>query len=476
MRRRRADRRRPDAQVRRTRTGAMRRVKRANLLTVLGGVLFVALILVGVVFLAGFWRVGSSYSVSAYVTNARGIAVDSTVFEAGLPVGLVTGVQRNGPDAILSLRIDHGVKPLPVDSHVQLGLRSLAGEADVLLYPGTSRDLVRNGGSLGLSQDQGYTEVDQILSQFAPPTERYTRQFFQGVGSGLAGEGHNLNATLGGFASLVNDSPPLTSTLAAQHNQVADIVQNFGNIMAAIGQRTQALQQFAQGAVTTFNDVAARDTAFEGLLKQLPFVVGGNWSAVRGLLASASEIRPVLNLLTDATAKLQPAIGLLTPGASNGIQVVNALGGASPALKNLLVSLEKLKPSATAALPAVHATSCQLNPMLRFIKPYGPDISEFFQHFGAVVSAYGDAHMLTAVADINPSALVRGVETQPPIGTALQTLLNAGLFHLLGARTGFHALPGPGLMHDTTDGLGDAGPIQWGSNHKFPHVTADCAR
>jgi hypothetical protein len=29
-------------------------------------------------------------------------------------------------------------------------------------------------------------------------------------------------------------------------------------------------------------------------------------------------------------------------------------------------------------------------------------------------------------------------------------------------------------MFDTTDGLGDHGPIQWGAQHPFPHVTADC--
>src|ERR1700758_5211034 len=129
----------------------MRRVKPVNVATVIGGLLWVGVVLIGVIFFAGFWRAGSSYTVSAYVSNARGIAKDSNVFEAGLPVGLVTCVRRNGPDAILTLRIDKGVKPLPVDSKVQLGLRSLAGEADVFLMPGRSSATVRNNGSLGLS-------------------------------------------------------------------------------------------------------------------------------------------------------------------------------------------------------------------------------------------------------------------------------------------------------------------------------------
>jgi phospholipid/cholesterol/gamma-HCH transport system substrate-binding protein len=203
----------------------MRRAKRANAATVLSGILFSAALLVGLMFFAGFWTTASTYSVSAMVYNARGIATDSTVFEAGLPVGLVTGVQRTGPDAILSLRIDRGPTPLPVDSKIELGLRSLAGEAEVLLTRGHSSQTVTDGGSLGLAQDQNYTEVDQILNALSGATEGNARQFFQGIGNGVNGEGVNLNRTVGGFANLVNSSPPLTSTLGVQHQQVADIAR-----------------------------------------------------------------------------------------------------------------------------------------------------------------------------------------------------------------------------------------------------------
>ena len=89
----------------------MKKFSRSSVATVAGGLLWIGLILIGVIFFAGFWKVGSNYQVSAYVSNARGIAKYSNVFEAGLPVGLVTGVKRNGngPDAILTLRIDKGV-------------------------------------------------------------------------------------------------------------------------------------------------------------------------------------------------------------------------------------------------------------------------------------------------------------------------------------------------------------------------------
>ena len=61
---------------------------------------------------------------------------------------------------------------------------------------------------------------------------------------------------------------------AVPDEQVADIVQNFANIMSAIGQRAQAIKEFAQGATTTFNVMAARDLTVGGLVVHLPAELG----------------------------------------------------------------------------------------------------------------------------------------------------------------------------------------------------------
>lgn len=454
----------------------MRRVQRNHLATVLATAVFSLVVLFGIMFFAGFWSTKSTYDVSAYVMNARGIAGDSTVFEAGLPVGLVTGIRRHGPDAILSLRITGGERPLPVDTKVQLGLRSLAGETDVLLMPGHHGVAVRNGGSLGLSQSQDYTEVDQILQEFAGPTTGDTRDFFQGLGGGLRGEGPHLNQVLGGFAALVNNSPPLTSTLAAQHGQVADIVQNLGNIMTAIGQRTQALQQFAHGARETFDTVAGRDVALKRMLGQVQYAFQGAKVITDSLTMHSRQLGPVLTSLTSAIAKLSPAVDRLTPAARNGIQIVGALNSASPALRSVLVNLTKLQPSASAALPAVHALTCQVDPMLRYLAPYGRDMGAFFENFGAADSPYSPNHELLTSALVDPTHFFRGLETQP-VSAALTTLINLGIFKkFANSKLGYDPAPGPGGMGRTDVGVGDAGPVEFGLTHKFPHVTADCTK
>jgi phospholipid/cholesterol/gamma-HCH transport system substrate-binding protein len=459
----------------------MKRYNRKHVGTVFGFLIFGLVVLVGVMFFAGFWTLSSTYNVSAYVPNARGLAQDSTVFEAGLPVGLVTGVHRNGPDAILSLRITGGPRPLPIDTTIQLGLRSLAGEADVLLFPGRSSQTIRSGGSLQLAQDEGYTEVDQILQDFAGHTTATTRQFFQGLGGGLKGQGRNLNGTLGGFAALVNDSPPLTSTIAAQKQQVADIVQNFGNIMEAIGQRTQALSTFARGSVETFDTIAANDAQFKQTLDNLHTVFVATRALSNSLYLDSPTIDPVLANLGSALSKLSPTINELTPASRKGIQVLDALGTAAPQLKNVLANLTALKPSATSALTSLKALTCQVNPMVRYIAPYGSDFAAFFEDFGAADDPYDYNHQILVSANVDPTHFFRGVDGAKT-SAALQELINIGIFHnILGAKTGYNPNDGPGGIGRTNVDVGVDGPGQVAQNasnpptNTFPHVTADCA-
>jgi hypothetical protein len=116
--------------------------------------------------------------------------------------------------------------------------------------------------------------------------------------------------------------------------------------------------------------------------------------------------------------------------------------------------------------------------MARFLVPYGQDIATFFEGFGSADANYqqNGSHQLMASILVDPSALVRGVETQPALNNALTTLFNFGIFKKAGGTQGFHAIVPPGHIGDPTVGAGAEGPIQFGATHTYPHVTADCAK
>jgi hypothetical protein len=127
----------------------------------------------------------------------------------------------------------------------------------------------------------------------------------------------------------------------------------------------------------------------------------------------------------------------------------------------------------------VHALTCQVDPMLRFLKPYGPDISAFLQDMGATTDYYysvTSGHELPTIAHVDPKNIFRGVTAQGP-NAALQELVNLGLFKLTGATpTGYHALRPPGQRNNTSFGAGDSTPAQFGATHPYTRVTQDCSK
>jgi virulence factor Mce-like protein len=229
----------------------MKRTARRAYATVAAGVTFAAALLIGLMFYGGYWTLpgltGSAYTVSAFVPNAANVAVGAHLMIAGLDVGRVTGVRTDGPNAVLGLRLDGGPTPLAQNSRVAVRLRSLLGETYVEVYPGNSTRKVPSGGSLGLGNTVPFVDVDQILQALSGSTEGATRTMVQSADAALAGRSAQLNATLGSGANLLSDLRPLTSTLAAQHAHVSDLVANLGTMMNAIGQRTTAIEQFARG-------------------------------------------------------------------------------------------------------------------------------------------------------------------------------------------------------------------------------------
>ena len=64
------------------------------------------------------------------------------------------------------------------------------------------------------------------------------------------------------------------------------------------------------------------------------------------------------------------------------------LGAAAPRLQGTLGRLEKLAPPLAAALPHLHKTLCQVNPMLRYAKPYAPDLTAFIVGMGSAANSY----------------------------------------------------------------------------------------
>jgi hypothetical protein len=220
--------------------------------------------------------------------------------------------------------------------------------------------------------------------------------------------------------------------------------------------------------------IAARDQALRSMLVALPPTLADVRTTTDTLNTVSRVAAPVVTNLTEAVRALRPAIVLLQPATEIGRLVVSELGAASPGLTTTLNDLTSLSGPAVSAVPRVTKTLCQLNPVIRYAKPYTDDFIQTLIGLGSASNAYDTlGHTIRLAPTINDSSLVGA---PPAVNQAAYLLLHTGLLSKAGALT-WDPYPPPGQVgKSTAAGKRDIiGPSQVPSTgYRYPHILADC--
>jgi virulence factor Mce-like protein len=424
----------------------------------------------------GLPSLGKTYDVRALMPTAGSLTPGARVTMAGYQVGTISSVQRDGTGALVGMEIDDSrVTPIPQDSRVALRERTPVGENYVSIYPGTSKTTLPSGAVLPMTQSDDYVEVDQLMSVLQGATQGRTRQLIEGLGAALQGEGDNLNAFLGNTATALSAGSRVFRVMANDRAQVGDLVDNLGSLSQAVGQRGSDIEVLAHNALATFQAMSARDQSMRAFLDQLPPLLAQvhQTSDTLGSVTRASA--PVLYNLANVVSSVRPAVQELQPAASEGRTVLSVLGSASPALEKTLNTARGLGAPTAHALPQVHKTVCQLNPVIRYAKPYVPDIISLLGGFGSAANDYDIvSHVIRVMLIVNDNSLVG---LPPAVSQAAYLLLHSGLVQAVAGPLSFDPYPAPGQIGKETapSSGGVLGPSQVPSTgYKFPHIVADC--
>jgi virulence factor Mce-like protein len=419
---------------------------------------------------------GGGYTLRALLPTAGSLTPGARVTVGGYRVGSVTAIQRDGTGALVTIVVsDHRVTPLPADSRVALRERTPVGENYVSLSPGNSSRTLSSGSVLPMTQVADSVDVDQLLSVLQGDTRQRARTLIGGLGAALRGRGTDLNAFVGGAADALGTGSKVVATLASDRAQIGRLVTNLGDVSDAVGQRGTDIALLARQALRSFDAIGSRDQALRRLIEQLPATLAQVRSTT-GIVSSVSRVAtPVLYNLASAVTQIRPAVRLLAPAAQEGRAVVSELGATAPPLQRTLGKLQALSSPAAAALPPLHKTVCQLNPMIRYLRPYIPDVISGVGGLGSAANAY-DAigHLIRITFVVGDNTLV-GLPAA--VSQAAYTLMHSGLLTKVTGPLTFNPYPAPGRIgsEHATGQDHVLGPSQVPSTgYKFPHVLADC--
>jgi phospholipid/cholesterol/gamma-HCH transport system substrate-binding protein len=434
---------------------------------------------------AGFlvWYIGlggglpslrETYRVQALMPMSGSLTAGARVTMAGAKVGRITEVRRQGVAALVSMQLeDDRVTPIPRDTRVALRERTPVGENYLTLFPGRSRATLASGDTLPMTQADEHVDIDQLLSVLQGQTRGRARQMIQALGASLDGQGARLNDLVGGVAGALADGSHVVRVLADDRAQVGRLVEQLGDLARAVGDRGAAVQQLGHQALVTFRAIGGQDDDLRRLLDGLPPTLSQVRKTSTTVRSVTKRATPVLADLAVAVRQVRPAVRRLRPAAQEGRGVVRELGVAAPPLRQTLGRLQGLSSPLAAALPDLHETLCQVNPVLRYAKPYIPDLTSFIVGMGSAANSY-DAlgHLIRLTPIISENTLVG---LPPDASAAAHTLLHAGLLGK-SKSLNWNPYPRPGEMgKSSAAGKSILGPDALGkSGFRYPRITADC--
>jgi virulence factor Mce-like protein len=339
-----------------------------------------------------------TYTLSAEVPNAAQLVVGNDVRIGGARVGAVSEITprklRDGRViAVLQMKLDKEVDPLPKDTTVMVRPRSALGLKYVELTRGHQAGGYQDGDTIQLAKaTPAPVEMDEFLNMFDAKTRQAAQQNTMGFGDAFAGRGESINTAIGAFRPLLRDIIPVARNLSSPQTNLRRFIQELGDAAAIVAPAAETQAQLFVNLDRTMGALravarpyiqdsisegpATLDTAIAELPRQRPFL--------RNTEGLFHELRPGVSALRVAAPELSAALRVGTPTLRRSVALNRRL---EPLLRELQRFAED--PMVPRGIQALTGTLRSLRPTLDYLAPAQTKcnyIALWFRNIGSLLS------------------------------------------------------------------------------------------
>ncbi len=252
------------------------------------------------------------YQLNAQFASALNIKPKSPVRIAGVDVGKVTGIERQGSAGLVKMEIESKGLPIHSDATVKIRPRIfLEGNWFVELQPGSpSAKTLSSGATLPSTQSSDPVQIDQVLDALNTDTRKNLQEFLIGYGDGLTRKpSASDNAEQDPEVREVNAAEALNKTYlrapaaergAAVVNQaiggtephdLSNLVQSIGKVTSALNVHEQQLGELIGNFNTFFRILANQSASLRHAVAVLPSSLHNVDAGLRELDAAFPSLR-----------------------------------------------------------------------------------------------------------------------------------------------------------------------------------------
>jgi virulence factor Mce-like protein len=321
-----------------------------------------------------------TYDLSARVPNGSNLVQGDEVRVGGFRVGVVDTIKpgtqvihgRNTPVAVINMKLDETIDPLPLDSRIIVRSRSSIGLKYVQVTLGRSKRGYPPGGTIPLANSTLPVEVDDLLNTFDDPTRAAEKVVLTGYGDALAGRGPDINAALEGLNPFFHFLTPVMRNLNDPRTGLKDFFKNIGETSAQLAPVARVQAELFARMADTFQAVNRCPGCLQATIEKNPPTLD---TGIRSLRVQ----RPFLADATDLSRRLLPAANAL-PGALPRINAALAVGTrVLPQTVTLDRNTEEVfralddlanEPTTALALSDLRDTIGVTKPLINYIAPF----------------------------------------------------------------------------------------------------------
>jgi virulence factor Mce-like protein len=342
-----------------------------------------------------------TYDLKAQLLNGYKLVEGNDVRAGGFRVGVIDSitsdrVEVDGKErsiAVIGIKLDKDIEPLPVDSALSVRSRSALGLKYLELRPGSSKQSFEPGATVPLRNSIGETEdLEDVLASFPPDVREAARSATTGFADALTGRGPAINTVIAELRPFLTRLTPVMENLSAPSTE---LVRLFPALERAVGETAPVAEVQARwiaDMATTFGALSSDPEALRETISESPVTLEAATRSFRvqtpflarfadlsrRLVPAAEELRVSLPAINDALAAGVPAFEETPALASDLEGLFRALEdlGDNP---NSLLALQDLRRAVQIARPAVeyvapYQTVC--NFLIYFFNPLSTHLSE----------------------------------------------------------------------------------------------------
>jgi phospholipid/cholesterol/gamma-HCH transport system substrate-binding protein len=306
------------------------------------------------------------FRLNAEFGTALNIHAKSPVRIAGVDVGKVTSIKRQGRAGLVSMEIES--RGLPIHSDATMKLRPrifLEGNWFVELQPGSpSASTLSSGATIPITQTSDPVQLDQVLDALNTDTRANLQKFLIYYGEALtlkpdAAENAEQEPEMRGLngAQAINRAyhlgPPALrggavinqATTGTQPHDLSKLIAGIGKVTAALNVHEQQLGELISNFNTFFAALAAQSEPLRATVAELPSSLTNIDNGLAALDRSFPPTRTFAHDILPGVRNTNSTVAASLPWIEQvqASLAPNELGGVAKGLAEALPSLAKLQ-------------------------------------------------------------------------------------------------------------------------------------